>query len=145
MSLNQLFVSEKSPFNISRFQFIRYPISLFLNHSYGSRTETACWVTLNDSASSSCVWLWSSSSNASNSLSSNFFGYPERRLSSTLKSPSLKRRNHSLTWFISWSSVTINFDKHSMSFSRTFLPIKVENQNLPNAAWLTQNLTFQTQ
>ena len=58
-----------------------------LNH-----TETACWVTPNDSASSSYVWLWSSSSNASNSLSSNFFGCPGRGLSSTLKSPFLKRQ-----------------------------------------------------
>ena len=33
-------------------------------------------------------------------------------------------------WFISWSSVIINFDKHSMGFSRTFLPIKAENRNL---------------
>ena len=24
------------------------------------------------------------------------------------------------TWFISWNSVTINFDKHSLGFSRTF-------------------------
>ena len=91
-------------------------------------TEKACWVTPNDSVSSSCVWLWSSSSNASNYLSSNFFGCPERDLSSTLKSPSLKPFP---TWFISWSSVIINFDKHSMGFSRTFLPIKAENQNLP--------------
>jgi len=44
---------------------------------------------------------------------------------------SLKRRNHSLHVFISWNSVVINFDEHSMGFSRTFLPIKAENQNLP--------------
>ena len=131
--LNQLFASKKSPFNVSRFQFIRltqFPcfwiIPMALN-----RAETVCWVTPNDSASSSCVWLWSSLSNASNSLSSNFFGCPERGLSSTLKSPSSKRRNHSLLWFrfstwFSWSSVTINF-KHSMGFSCTFLPIKTEN------------------
>ena len=96
LSLNQLFASEKLPFNVSRFQFIgtQFPcfwiIPMAFNH-----TETACWITPNDSASSSCVWLWSSS-NVSNSLSSNFFGYPERGLSSTLKSPSLKRRNYSL-------------------------------------------------
>jgi len=30
-----------------------------------NRTETACWVIPNDSASSFCVWLWSSSSNVS--------------------------------------------------------------------------------
>jgi len=58
-----------------------------------NRTKTACWVTPNNSASSSCVWLWSSSSNAFNSLSSIFFGCPERGLSSTLKSSSLKRWN----------------------------------------------------
>jgi len=86
-----------------------------------NRTETACWVTPNNSASSSYIWLWSSSSNAFNSLSSNFFDYSERGLSSTLKSPSLKPFP---TWFISWSSVTINFDKHSMGFSRTFLQLK---------------------
>jgi len=50
-----------------------------------NRTETAYWVIPNDSASSSCIWLWSSSSNVSNFLSSNFFGCPERGLSSTLK------------------------------------------------------------
>ena len=38
LSLNQLFASEKSPFNVSRFQFIRHPISLFLNHSHGSQS-----------------------------------------------------------------------------------------------------------
>ena len=145
LSLNQLFASEKSPFNVSRFQFIRHPIFLFLNHSHGSQSETACWVTPNDSASSSCVWLWSSSSNASNSLSSNFFGCSERGLSSTLKSP-WETSKLFPTWFISWSSVTINFGKHSMGFSHTFLPIKAENQNAPaNAAWLTQNSIFQTQ
>ena len=47
---------------------------------------------------------------------------------------------------LSVRAVYINFDEHSMSFSRTFLPIKAENQNLPaNVAWLTQNSTFQTQ
>ena len=84
--------------------------SVFLNfNSYGSqllcfwiipmdfnRTETACWVTPNVLASSSFVWVGSLSSNTSNSLFSNFFGYPQRSLSSTLKSPLLKRRNHSL-------------------------------------------------
>ena len=38
LSLNQLFASEKSLFNVSRFQFIKHPISLFLNHSYGSQS-----------------------------------------------------------------------------------------------------------
>jgi len=38
LSLNQLFASEKSPFNVSRFQFIRHPISLFLNHSHLSQS-----------------------------------------------------------------------------------------------------------
>jgi len=90
-----------------------------------NRTETACWVTFNDFASSSCVW--SSSSNAFNSLSSNFFGYPERGLSSTLKSPSLKRRNHSLHDLFSWCHHKLR--QASMGFSRTFLPIKAENQN----------------
>ena len=129
LSLNQLFANEKSPFNISQFQFIRHPISLFLNHSHGSHTKTACWVIPNDSASSSCVWFWFSSSNASNSLSSNFFGCPEVCLQRWNVHPwNVETIPH---WFISWSSVTINFDKHSMGFSRTFLPIKAENQNLP--------------
>jgi len=92
-----------------------------------NRTETVCWITPNDSANSSCVWLWSSSSNAFNS--SNFFGCPERGLSSTLKSPSLKRQNHSLHDLS--VEVIINFDKHSMGFSCTFLSIKAKNQNLP--------------
>ena len=35
LCLNQLFASEKSSFNVSRFQFIRHPISLFLNDSHG--------------------------------------------------------------------------------------------------------------
>jgi len=38
LSLNQLFASEKSPFSVSRFQFIRHPISLFLNHFHGSQS-----------------------------------------------------------------------------------------------------------
>jgi len=37
-SLNQLFASKKSPFNVSRFQFIRHAISLFLNHSHDSQS-----------------------------------------------------------------------------------------------------------
>ena len=37
--------------------------------------ELICWVTLNASANSSCVWHESSTSNASNSKSSNFFFY----------------------------------------------------------------------
>jgi len=53
------------------------------------------------------------------------------------------------TWFISWSSVTINFDKHLMGFSRTFFSIKAENQNLlqmlVNKTAVEQNSTFQTQ
>jgi len=57
----------------------------------------------------------------------------------------MKRRNPIPYMIISWSNVTINFDKHSMGFNRTFLPIKAENQLPANAAWLTQNSTFQTQ
>jgi len=125
LSLNQLFASEKSPFNISQFQFIRHPcfwiIPMALN-----RTGTG--VTPNDSASFSYVWFWCSSNNTSNSLSSNFFGCPERGLSATLKSPSLKRRNYSLHDLS--VGVIINFNIHSMGFSHTFLPIKIENQNL---------------
>jgi len=94
--LNQLFASKKSPFNVSRFQFIRQFPYFWIIPTALNRTETVCWVTPNDTASSFCVWFWSSSSNASNFLSSNIFGYPEQGLSSTLKSPSLKRRNHSL-------------------------------------------------
>jgi len=63
LSLNQPFASEKSPFNVSQFQFIRHPISLFLNHSQGSQSyRNLLSYPPNDSAISSCVWLWSSSS-----------------------------------------------------------------------------------
>ena len=128
----------------------RHPISLFFNHSHGfmalNRTDTA-WVIPNDSASSSCVWLWSSSSNVS-ILCLRIFLAVQSEACLQRWNLILETSKSFPTWFTSWSSVTINFDKHSMlrcGFSRTFLPIKAENQNLSNAARLTQNSTFQTQ
>jgi len=69
-------------------------IPMALNH-----TETACSVTPNDSVSSSCIWLWSSSSNASNSLSSNIFGCPEQGLQRWNLHPWTSKSFP--TWFIS--------------------------------------------
>jgi len=82
------------------FNFLVFEFPMALN-----RTETACWIT-------------------SNSLSSNFFGCPERGLSSTLKSSSLKRRNHSLHGFISWSSVTIISTSIVRYFAALFFQLK---------------------
>ena len=92
-----------------------------------NRTETACWGVTPNFANSSYVWFWSSSSNASNSLSSNFFWLSRARLVFNAEISMLETSKPFPTWFISWSSVIINFDKHSMGFSRTFLPIKAEN------------------
>ena len=129
LSLNQLFASEKSPFNVSQFQFIKHPISLFLNYSYDSQSyrngllNYPQWfckllrLTLDLLRVMSLILCLRI-----------FFGCPERGLFSMLKSPSLKT-SKPFPWFISWSSITMNFDKHSMSFSRIFLPIKAENQN----------------
>ena len=58
------------------------------------RFEMAAWVTPKDSASYSCVWQQSPSSNASTSSSSNLFGCPGRSSSSKRKSPLLNHANH---------------------------------------------------
>ena len=52
--------------------------------------------TFKDSESSWSVLRWSWPINSSNSSSSIFFGWPQRSLSFTLKSPLLNYRNHSL-------------------------------------------------
>ena len=72
----------------------------------------------------------SSSNNACNSLSSNFFGdFP---CSSFLmsKSPLLNFLNHSKHWFTK-SMLTVSFDKHSMWFCSSFLQMVTENQCCP--------------
>ena len=38
LPFKQLFTSKQTPFNISRLQFVRHPISLLLNHSHGFKT-----------------------------------------------------------------------------------------------------------
>ena len=59
------------------------------------RMETASRVTFNWSASCYCVWASSSSNNACNSLSWNFFGGLPRSSFPTLKLPLLNFLNHS--------------------------------------------------
>ena len=74
-------------------------------------------------SSSASVWDLSSSSISSNSLSSKFFGAPERSLSSSLKSLFLKRRNQSL--HVRQSIATISLNKNSMCFNCRFVLNKV--------------------
>ena len=128
LSLNQLFASEKSPFNVSRFQFIRHPISLFLNHSHGSQSyrngllsypQWFCKLLLR----LTLIFLMPLI------FVFEFFWLSRARLVFNAEISILEMSKLFPTWFISWSSVIIN--KHSMGFSRTFLPIKAENQNLP--------------
>ena len=97
-------MKNQRPFNVSRFQFIRHPISLFLN-SHGSQSYRNGLLSY-PQWFCKLLWLWSSSSNASNSLSSNFFGCP--RLVFNAEISILETSKQFPTWFISWSSVTIN-------------------------------------
>jgi len=127
--LNQLFASEKSPSNISRFQFTRHLISLFLNHSHSSQSYR------NDLLS----YLHDSASLAFDLLRVMPLILCLRIFLAVQSEACLQRWNlhpwnvEIIPYIIyhNWSSVTINFDKHSMGFSRTFLSIKAENQNLP--------------
>ena len=92
----QASVHKQTPFNISRLQFVRHPISLLLNHSHGFETFWNGLLSHSyDRANSSWFGHESCSSNASNSASSETFSLAPLCRSSTSKSPFLKRWNHS--------------------------------------------------
>ena len=133
LSLNQLFANEKSPFNVFRFQFIRYPISLFLNHSHAlNQNVIQKWLVELPPMIPQAPFAFDSDLLQVMPLILCLRIFLSRaRLVFNAEISILETSKSFSTWFISWSSITINFDKHSMGFSRTFLPIKVENQILP--------------
>ena len=127
---SNLFTHEKTPFDISRLQLVRYPIFLLLNHFICFKMfGTVVWSIPNDSASSASVWHESSSSNAFNTSSSNFFGTPERSLPSI--SLFLKRLNQSACCFRQ-SMAAISLNKSSMCFSCRFFKNEVVQKNYPH-------------
>lgn len=83
------------------------------------RFEMVARLTPNDWAISCIECVGSFSSSSSNSWSVNFFGWPERSLSSMSKPPFLTMA-HSQVYFI----VRISFGKQSMCFGCSFICIK---------------------
>ena len=95
VSGEQHFASGFSVFPLSFIRFTWNPLSHLLHLPMAfERTETASRVTFNWSASRCCVWASSSSSDACNSLSRNFFGGLARSSFLASKLPLLNLLNH---------------------------------------------------
>ena len=100
LPLKQLFTRDKTQFDISQLQLngTLYPCFWIIPNIF-KWFETVVWSTPNDSECSACAYHECSWSNASNSLSSNFFGAQERSLSSTSKLLFLKCLNQTACCF----------------------------------------------
>ena len=90
------------------------------------RFEMSCWVTLNDSANSYCVWHKSPASNASNLESSKIF-FSTATTVLDIKITALEAWNSLTTRFFTKSGLTVSTWQHLMSLSHSFFQIKAES------------------